>query len=145
MPRSSSTPIRRGSKSPPNKNLGPLTNNDHPVQAKESGCMITASTAHYINGNLTLASDYYDQIFTRISGPPRWLSRRLQLAFVPVSLPNDKYYLRYNPKWELPEPPIPRRHPCSHSKLSGREPLCTCSCCHYRCPTHSPHYYNYSQ
>ena len=92
---------------PQTKNLTP-TSNDHPVQAKESGCMITASTAHYINGNLTLASDYYDKIFTRISGPPCWLARRLQLAFVPVSLPNNKYYLRYNPKWEVPEPPTPR-------------------------------------
>ena len=39
------------------------------VQAKEGGCMFTASTAHHIHGNLNLASAYYDKIFTRISGP----------------------------------------------------------------------------
>ena len=75
------------------KNLDPLASNDHPVQAKESGCMITASTAHHIHGDLILASDYYDKIFTRILGPPCWLSRQLQLTFIPIPLPNDKYYL----------------------------------------------------
>ena len=90
------------------KNLDSPAGNDHPVQAKESGCMITASTAHHIHGDLLLASEYYDKIFTRISGPPRWLSKQLQLAFIPVPLPNDKHYLQYNPKWEIPKPPTPR-------------------------------------
>ena len=123
----------------------PSYSNNHPVQAKESGCMITASTTHHIHRNLSLASTHYNKIFTRISGPPCWLSRNLQLAFVPVSLPNDNIYLQYNCKWEIPETPIPQSHRCSHQKLSGRETLCTCSCCHYHCPTHSPHYYGYSQ
>ena len=70
--------------------------------------MITASTAHHIHRNLTLAAAYYDKIFTRISGPPHWLVQQLQLAFVPISLSDNNYYLRYNPKWELPEPPIIR-------------------------------------
>ena len=68
------------------KNLRPPTGNNHPVRAKEGGCMITARTAHHIHGNLTLAADYYNKIFTRISGPPRWLSQRLQLTFIPVPL-----------------------------------------------------------
>ena len=124
--------IKRGSKSP--QNAEPESpKSDHPVQARESGCMITASTAHHINGNLTLASAYYNKIFTQISGPPRWLAQRHQLTFVPVSLPNNNYYLRYNPKWELPKPPSFRRTPCPHRDLSGREPLCMCSCCHYHC------------
>ena len=87
------------------ENLTPLTSNNHPVQARESGCMITASTAHYIHGNLPLASAYYDKIFTRISGPPHWLTQQLQLTFIPIPLPNNNYYLRYNPDWELPEYP----------------------------------------
>ena len=127
------------------RNLTPLTSNDHLVQAKESGCMITASTAHYIHGNLKLPSAYCNEIVTRISRPPRWLTQWLQLTFVPVHLPDNNHYLQYNPDWKLPEHPTPRHHKCSYSNLSGREPLCTCSCCHYHSPTHSPQYYNYSQ
>ena len=84
-----STPIRKGSKPPQNEKPETPTGNDHPVQARESGCMITANTTHYINRDLTLAADYYDKIFTRLSGPPCWLAQRLQLTFVPVPLPND--------------------------------------------------------
>ena len=123
----------------------PKSNSNHPIQAKESGCMITASTTHHINGNLHLVATYYDKIFTRISGPPRWLIRNINLAFTPISLPNDNYFLRYNPNWEIPEPSSPPRHSCSHDTLFGRQLICTCICCHYCCPTHSPQYYNYSQ
>ena len=140
--------IKRGSKSPQNKKKKELNSPlamIHPVQAKESGCMITTSTAHHIKGNLNLISTYYDKIFTRISGSPCWLTQRLQLAFVTVPLPNNNHCLCYNPNWEIPEYPTLLHHPCSHPKLSGKETLCACSCCHYRCPTHSPQYYNYSQ
>ena len=96
--------------------------------------MITASDAHSPIKSLHFATAYYDKIFTRISGPPWWLIKNLNLAFVPTS--NNNYVLRYNPNWEVPEPPSPPKCHCSHSTLSGRQSICTCSCCHYRCPTH---------
>ena len=73
-----STPIKLGSKTPPNEN--PHFESNHPVQARESGCMITASDAHRPIRNLQFTSNYYDKIFRRISGPPQWLTRNLDLA-----------------------------------------------------------------
>ena len=107
--------------------------------------MITASDAHHPIKNLHFAAANYDKIFTQISGPPRWLIRNLNLAFVPVPLSNNNYVLRYDPNWEIPEPTPPPKLHCSHSSLSGKQLICTCNCCHYRCPTHSPQYYSHSQ
>ena len=143
MLRKFSTPIKLGSKTPPNENAHLESN--HPVQARESGCMITASDAHRPIKNLQFASAYYNKIFTRISGPPWWSIRNLDLTFTPVPLNDHVYFLRYNPNWEIPEPSSPPKYHCSHGPLSGRQLICTCSCCHYHCPTHSPEYYNYSQ
>ena len=137
------TPIKLGSRTLRNEN--PQLESSHPVQARESGCMITASDAHRPIKNLHYAAAYYDKIFTRISGPPHWLIRNLNLAFTPISSNNHIYFLRYNPNWEIPEPTSPPRYHCSHGPLSGTQLICTCSCCHYRCPTHSPEYYGYSQ
>ena len=138
-----STLIKLGSKTPPKEK--PQLESNHPVQAKESGCMITASDTHRPIKNLQFAAAYYDKIFTQISGPPWWLIRNLDLAFTPVPLNNHIYFLRYNPNWEIPEPSSPAKYYCSHSPLSGKQLICTCSCCHYHCPTHSPEHYGYSQ
>ena len=137
-----SMPIKPGSKTPSDEN--PQLESNHPVQARESGCMITASDGHHPIKNLQFSSAYYDKIFTWISGPPRWLIKNLDLTFTPISH-NHVYFLRYNPNWEIPEPTSPPKYHCSHSPLSGKQLICTCSCCHYHCPTHSPEYYSYSQ
>jgi len=59
---------------------------------------INAATAHHINGDLPLASHYYNKIFKRISGPPPWLLRNLYKAFEEVETPRGSF-LRYNPRW----------------------------------------------
>ena len=102
---------------------------------------INAATAHHINGDLILASKYFDKIFTRINGPPRWLARNLTLAFEWIDTPTSSYR-RYNPDWNEQEvKPIVKRSRCTHRQYTRSDLVCTCACCHYQCPTHSSDYY----
>ena len=103
---------------------------------------IDAATAHRINGDLTLASQYFDKIFTRLNGPPRWLARNIDLAFEWIDTPTFSYR-RYNPYWNKQEvpPTVTRRSKCTHRQYTRSDLVCTCACCHYRCPTHSSDYY----
>ena len=118
---------------------------DYPAQARGSGCMIiTADLAHRPISDLELALAYYNKIFRRISGPPKWLTHNLQQVFETVETADSTAFLQYNPDWEIPETPVPTKKRCNHPPLSGSSTLCTCSCCHYRCPTHSAEYYGYS-
>src|SRR6267378_1718457 len=75
----------------------PLFTHSHPRL-----CMnysdINAATAHHINGDLPLASRYYNKIFRRISGPPPWLLRQLYNTFEEVKTPKGSF-LHYNPRW----------------------------------------------
>lgn len=102
---------------------------------------INAATAHHINGDLTLASKYFDKIFTRINGPPRWLARNISLAFEWINTPTSSYH-HYNPNWK--EEDIEQlivSSKCDHPLYTCSDLVCTCACCHYQCPTHSPDYY----
>ena len=99
---------------------------------------------HHPIRNLELASAYYNKIFQRISGPPKWLTRNLQQAFKQVETANGNAFLQYNPNWEIPKTPVPTKQCCNHPLFSGSSTLCTCLCCHYRCPTHSAKYYGFS-
>ena len=118
---------------------------DYPAQERGSGCMIiTADLAHRPISDLELASSYYNKIFRRISGPPKWLTRNLRQAFETVKTADGTAFLRYNPDWEIPETPVPTKKCCNHPPLSGSSTLCTCLCCHYWCPTHSTEYYGFS-
>ena len=106
--------------------------------------IITADLAHRLISDLELALAYYNKIFCRISGPPKWLTRNLRQAFEEVETADGTTFLRYNPDWEIPETPVPTKKRCNHPPLSGSSTLCTCLCCHYRCPTHSAKYYGFS-
>ena len=106
--------------------------------------IITADLAHRPIPDLELALAYYNKIFRRISGPPKWLTRNLRQAFEEVEKADGTAFLRYNPDWEIPETPVPTKKHCNHPPLSGSSTLCTCSCCHYRCPTQSAEYYGFS-
>ena len=89
---------------------------------------INAATAHHINGDLPLASRYYNKIFKRISGPPPWLLRNLYKAFEEVRTPK-KSFLRYNPRWnETIEEEIPSYNYCKCEKRGD---------CHHPIPTRS--------
>ena len=109
---------------------------------------INAATAHHIHGDLQLASRYYNKIFRRLNGPPRWLYTQLYQAFREVKTANGSF-MRYNPNWnQTIEETIssydierPRRRTCLHPIYTAADLVCTCCCCHYRCPTHSPEYY----
>ena len=110
---------------------------------------INAATAHHINGDLPLASRYYNKIFKRISGPPPWLLQQLYKAFEEVETPRGSF-LHYNPRWnETIEEIVPsynyrsrnRSNSCDHPIYTRSDLVCTCCCCHYRCPTHSSEYY----
>ena len=46
--------------------------------------IITADLAHRPIPDLELALAYYNKIFRRISGPPKWLTRNLRQAFETV-------------------------------------------------------------
>ena len=59
---------------------------------------INTSTFYQINGNLPLASIYYNKIFKCISGPPPWLLHILYKAFEEVETPRGSF-LHYNPHW----------------------------------------------
>ena len=116
----------------------------YPAQARGSGCMsITANLAHQPIKDLKLASDYYNKIFWCISGPPKWLQQNLQQAFKEIEVNRHTFY-QHNPDWEIPETPVLTKQCCNHPLLSGSSTLCTCSCCHYGCPTHSAEYYGFS-
>src|SRR6267143_963119 len=105
---------------------------------------INTSTAHHINSNLPIAATYYNKIFTRISGPPCWLLKNLYKAFKQVETPT-RSFLCYNPHWnETIEEIVPSYNThCHHPTYTGRALVCTCCCCHYHCPTHSPEFYSY--
>ena len=119
---------------------------EYPAQARGSGCMfITADLAHRPITDLKLASHYYNKIFRCISGPPRWLTHNLRQAFETVETADSTAFLQYNPDWEIPKTPVPTKQCCNHPLLSGSSTLCTCSCCHYQCPTHSAEYYGFCQ
>ena len=67
---------------------------DYPAQARGSGCMIiTADLAHRPISDLELALTYYNKIFHRISGPPKWLTCNLQQAFKEVEKANGTTFL----------------------------------------------------
>ena len=59
---------------------------------------INAATAHHIKNDLSLASRYYNKIFRRLNGPPRWLSTQLYKAFEEVETAT-RSFMRYNPDW----------------------------------------------
>ena len=105
---------------------------------------ITADLAHQLIRDLKLTSDYYNKIFRCISGLPKWLTRNLRQAFEQIETTDRNTFLQYNPDWEIPKTPVPTKQCCNHPPLSGSSTLCTCSCCHYRCPTHSTEYYGFS-
>ena len=79
---------------------------------------IDASTAHRINRDLTLASQYFDKIFTRLNGPPRWLARNIDSAFEWIDTPTFTYR-RYNPYWNEQEvtPIVTKRSKCTHRQI----------------------------
>src|SRR5882762_645798 len=106
---------------------------------------INAATAHHINGNLPLASCYYNKIFKRISGPPPWLLQNLYKVFEEVGTPRGSF-LHYNPRWnDTIEEIVPSYNyhsrnctgHCNHTPPLHSDLVCTCCCRHYRCPTHS--------
>ena len=105
---------------------------------------ITADLAHRPIKNLKLASAYYNKIFCHISGPPQWLQRNLQQVFEVIETTSRQQFYWYNSNWEIPETPVLTKQHCNHPLLSGSSILCTCLCCHYRCPTHSAEYYRFS-
>ena len=59
---------------------------------------INAATAHHIHSDLQLASRYYNKIFRRLNGPPRWLYTQLYQAFREVKTTNGSF-MQYNPDW----------------------------------------------
>ena len=59
---------------------------------------INTSTFYKLKDNIPIASAYYDKIFRRISGPPRWLSSILFKVFEKVETSSGSF-LCYNPMW----------------------------------------------
>ena len=59
---------------------------------------INTSTFYKLKDNIPLTSTYYDKIFRRISGPPRWLSTILFKAFEEVETSSGSF-MHYNPLW----------------------------------------------
>ena len=55
--------------------------------------IITANLAHRLISDLELVLAYYNKIFRRISGPPKWLTRNLQQAFEEVETADGNAFL----------------------------------------------------
>ena len=55
--------------------------------------IITADLAHRPIPDLELALAYYNKIFRRISGPPKWLTRNLRQAFETVETADGTAFL----------------------------------------------------